>query len=67
MLTLSTLGNQTIPFSLPTSQTAPLSLSTAALAEAEAAHAAQGLRIQHAHEAHARLAAEAARMEAETV
>ncbi len=43
----------------------PLPLSAAALAEAEAAHAAQGLRLKEARELHNALALETARKERE--
>jgi len=65
MVSMTTHGTQMTPFALPNPHTALPPLSAAALAEAEAAHAAQGLRIQQAREAQALFAAEIARLEAE--
>ena len=65
MTAMTTHGTQMTPFALPNPHTALPPLSSAALAEAKAAHAAQGLRIQQTREAQAIFAAETARLEAE--
>ena len=62
---MATTWWQSTPLFPTNPQTAPLLLSAAALAEAEAAHAAQGIRIQQAREAHAQQAAAVARLEEE--
>ena len=65
MIAMSTLGTQMTPFALSNPHTTLPPLSAAALTEAEAAHAAHGLRIQHAREAQALFAAQTTRLEAE--
>ena len=65
MLTLGAPRTQVSPHPHPLHPTAPLPLSVPALEEVEAAHIAQGLRLQEARRAQEQLSAETVRREAE--